>query len=194
LLPLKNTKYLHVLEPYYHPVRLDEVIESVWHLCSHEDVKQQKLEVFIYISEFNKEQQSEMEDDYSILEKKPETSDQFFYEMSVIKSNINNEILEAIEASAFDCRLYNQGHCVNFDKNNKSPYSYKPNMEEREKAPFEGKRIRIGQKDYIYKANEKNEKVLEIYDKESFLEGKPKQVGTLEENEDGDKVFKVLHK
>jgi hypothetical protein len=176
----------------------------VWHPCSHQnlDKKDQTCEVFVYLSEFSDEQREDMggENDLSFVNKKLETSDQLFYEISIIKSALHQKFAEAIKEAAFDCRLYNNGHCVNFDSatNKKLEFSYDPSYEKGEKTvEWEGKRVRIGEKDYIYKVNENikkddTTKKWLIYDKQSYIEGRPKQVGVLEEDEKGNQVFKII--
>jgi hypothetical protein len=49
---LKNTRYVHIVEPYWHMVRLNQVIGRARRLCSHQDLPEElrTVQVFLYIS------------------------------------------------------------------------------------------------------------------------------------------------
>ena len=55
---LKNTRYVHVVEPYWHPVRMEQVIGRARRICSHKDLDEQyqTVEVFVYLMTFTREQ------------------------------------------------------------------------------------------------------------------------------------------
>ena len=48
---LKNTRFVHIIEPYWHPVRTDQVIGRARRICSHQDLPEEfkTVEVFIYL-------------------------------------------------------------------------------------------------------------------------------------------------
>jgi hypothetical protein len=95
---------------------------------------------------------------------------------------------------------------VNFGDPSKEKFSYIPNFEDQQnditlrtnkrRIEWEGFPIRIGDKDYVYRRMNKN--LMNIYDLVSYEEAlrvegvQPVQVGTLETNEKGQKVFKSL--
>ena len=49
---LKNTRYVHIMEPYWHMVRLNQVIGRARRLCSHQDLPEElrTVQVFLYIA------------------------------------------------------------------------------------------------------------------------------------------------
>ena len=51
---LKNTRFVHIIEPYWHPVRTDQVIGRARRICSHQDLPEElkTVEVFIYLMTF----------------------------------------------------------------------------------------------------------------------------------------------
>ena len=51
---LKNTRYVHIMEPYWHPVRTDQVIGRARRICSHKDLPMElwTVEVFMYLMKF----------------------------------------------------------------------------------------------------------------------------------------------
>ena len=48
---LKNVRYVHLTEPYWHPVRLEQVIGRARRICSHKDLPEdlQTVKVFLYL-------------------------------------------------------------------------------------------------------------------------------------------------
>ena len=52
---LKNVRFVHIVEPYWHPVRKQQVIGRARRICSHKNLpkKWQTVQVFIYISVFS---------------------------------------------------------------------------------------------------------------------------------------------
>jgi len=219
---LKNTRYVHIMEPYWHPVRSEQVIGRARRICSHKNLpdKLQTVEVFVYLMTFTATQLKNDEaielkrKDTSKISNVPLTSDEYLYEISEIKAKLNAQLINSIKESAFDCYLYSNipgskgtgVQCVNFGDPSKEKFSYIPNFEDQQnditlrtnkrRIEWEGFPIRIGDKDYVYRRMNKN--LMNIYDLASYEEAlrvegvQPVQVGTLETNEKGQKVFKSL--
>ena len=212
---LRNTRYVHIVEPYWHPVRSEQVIGRARRICSHKDLPKnlQTVEVFVYLMIFSPEQ---LKSDASIeLKRKdlsksiphvPLTSDQYLYEISEIKANITNQLTDIIKESAFDCFIYGNGKCVNFAEPTNAKFSYVPDYSEQQsditvktnvqKIEWVGKSITINGVEYIYKRV--SPKKLNIYDKNSYLEAiqnpgvNPVLIGTYEINDRGEQVFKSI--
>ena len=212
---LRNTRYVHIMEPYWHPVRLEQVIGRARRICSHEGLpkKLQTVEVFVYLMIFSPEQ---LKSDDAIELKRhdlsksiphvPLTSDQFLYEISEIKANLTSQLTNIIKESAFDCYIYSNGKCVNFSNPSDNKFSYVPDYSQQEndttaqsnKIAIEwvGNPITIGDVEYV--SRRVSDKMLYIYDKNSYLQAMtnpeiiPLQIGTLEINEKGQKVFKTI--
>ena len=55
---LRNTRYVHIMEPYWHPVRTEQVIGRARRICSHQGLPKalQTVEVFVYLMTFTDEQ------------------------------------------------------------------------------------------------------------------------------------------
>ena len=212
---LRNTRYVHIMEPYWHPVRSEQVIGRARRICSHKalPLALQTVEVFVYLMIFTPEQLKS--DDAIELKRKdlskaephvPMTSDQYLYEISEIKANLTAQLTEAVKESSFDCYIYSNGKCVNFGDPTKDKFSYVPDYSEqqndttvqanKEMIQWTGKPIRLNGVEYVYRRISK--KVLNIYDKHSYEAALqdptiiPLQIGTLEKNEAGEDVFKQL--
>jgi hypothetical protein len=58
---LKNTRYVHIMEPYWHMVRLDQVIGRAKRICSHQDLPEdmRTVQVFVYIATLTKQQKTD---------------------------------------------------------------------------------------------------------------------------------------
>jgi hypothetical protein len=205
---LRNTRYVHIMEPYWHPVRTDQVIGRARRICSHAKlpIALQTVEVFIYLMELTKEQLDSKDaielkrKDLSKIAKVPVTTDQLLYEISEIKAKLSNQLINAIKASSFDCNLYSNGDCVNFGETNNTDYSYVPDylkqqndntsMANKNKITWTGYPITISGKDYVYR--EMGNNVKNLYDKAKYLQGVAVLKGTLETNERGQVVFKQV--
>ena len=211
---LRNTRFVHIMEPYWHPVRSEQVIGRARRICSHKNLPPalQTVDVFVYLMIFSAEQ---LESDNSIelkkhdlskIDKLPVTSDQLLFEISEIKGNLTRQLTESIKESSFDCQLYSNGKCVNFGEPNVSKFSYFPDytkegddnsykLNQTQKITWKGKPITINGVEYVYKRI--NENLLNLYDKDSFTTAlknpnvEPLLIATLE-TIDGKRVFKPV--
>jgi hypothetical protein len=216
---LRNTRYVHITEPYWHPVRMEQVIGRARRICSHKDlpIELQSVEVFVYLMTFSKEQIDS--DDSTELKRKdlskraphiPLTSDEALYEISTIKEAINDQLTIAIKEAAIDCAVYSRSskeglNCVSFGEPNNTSYSYNPNMEldqsdmvaaiNKDKITWTAVPVTIyGIK---YAARKVKETLYNIYDLTSYQKaveagGDPILIGTLEVKPDGKKIFNTL--
>ena len=212
---LRNTRYVHIMEPYWHPVRMEQVIGRARRICSHKNLPRalQTVEVFVYLMILSEEQLKS--DDAIELKRKdlskgdpkvPVTSDQLLYEISEIKANLTLQLTDAIKESAFDCYIYSNGKCMNFGDPTNTKFSYVPDYTNQQndvtikvnkrKIEWEGKPITLNGTEYVYRRM--SQQLLNIYDKKSYLQALenpdmiPVQIGTLEINEKGQQVFKPL--
>ena len=212
---LRNTRYVHLMDPYWHPVRSEQVIGRARRICSHKDLPLalQTVEVFVYLMVFSEAQlksdeaiELKRKDLSKSVPKIPFTSDQYLFEISEIKANLTNQLTEAIKESAFDCYIYSNGKCVNFGDPSIDKFSYVPDYAEQQNdttvqankmaIEWKGKPVTINGVKYVYRRI--SDKVLNIYDLKSYEAALkdpsivPVQIGTYETNERGEKVFKQL--
>jgi hypothetical protein len=144
---LRNTRYVHIMEPYWHPVRVEQVIGRARRICSHQSLPKelQTVEVFIYIMTFTEKQ---LDSDFAIeLKLKdvsknppylPQTSDQKLFEISTIKEQLTSQLLKAVKESSIDCATYIQSNtkeglvCLSFGQPTVNDWSYNPNYSQDE--------------------------------------------------------------
>ena len=212
---LRNTRYVHIMEPYWHPVRTEQVIGRARRICSHKNLPRalQTVEVFVYLMVLSPEQLKS--DDAIELKRKdlsksepkvPVTSDQLLYEISEIKANLSMQLTDAIKESAFDCYIYSNGKCMNFGDPRNNKFSYVPDYANQQsdltvrankkQIEWEGKPITLNGTEYVYRRM--SPKKLNIYDKNSYLQALensevvPVLIGTLEINDKNEQVFRQL--
>ena len=184
---LRNTRYVHVVEPYWHPVRMEQVIGRARRICSHEDLPAElrTVDVFLYLMTFSEEQLTSDESielrlkDKGKLTERPLTSDEALYEISNIKSDINGNLLNAIKESAMDCSLHSRADakepivCYSFGRPSREKYAYYPALEREEKdvvakinvekITWKAKEVTISGKKYAYR-----KETGEVYDLDSY--------------------------
>ena len=124
---LKNTRFVHIVEPYWHMVRIDQVIGRARRICSHQELPEElrTVQVFLYLATFSEKQRTSEDNkeliirDVSKLNKNiPITTDETLFENSQIKDNINQQILKCVKQSSVDCSLYKKKGtvCYGYDK------------------------------------------------------------------------------
>ena len=189
---LKNTRYVHIMEPYWHPVRIEQVIGRARRICSHQNLPSElrTVNVFLYLMEFTDSQlegenarELKLNDGSKLNDAIPVSSDEALYEISTIKEEISKQILTAVKESSMDCAVYNKPgqkdsvKCFTFGKATPSSYSFKPSISNeesdtvtqvnKEKISWKAEEIKIPingvKKSFaLYKAR------LEVYDLESY--------------------------
>jgi hypothetical protein len=146
---LRNTRYVHIMEPYWHPVRTEQVIGRARRICSHKDlpIELQTVEVFIYIMTFTQAQldsegaielRIKSQDRSKIAPYPVQTSDEKLYEISTIKEKLSTQILMGIKEASIDCATYTKSNtkeglvCLAFGQPSASDFSYNPNISQDE--------------------------------------------------------------
>ncbi len=193
---LKNTRFVHITEPYWHPVRQDQVIGRARRICSHEDLPEhmQNVKVISYIMTFSDEQiksasvelRNKDKSKYDPNATRPLSTDEYLKQLSDRKKTINTKLLVALRETSMDCSLYsnsdkdNNVECYSFGtKVAPSSFAFTPNMDDEEKdekvealniqkEKVDYKRIKLDEVEYAMKT--KNGKLTyELYDYDSYL-------------------------
>jgi hypothetical protein len=144
---LRNTRFVHLVEPYWHMVRLEQVIGRARRYQSHIGLpkKYQNVKVFLYLASFSDEQIQLVNNTIGegelkatdLSKRKPYplfTTDQTLFEMAEIKVKIANEILNSVKSASVDCQLYHKSSdsysCYDFGNVTSNAFSYKPTIED----------------------------------------------------------------
>jgi len=213
---LRNTRYVHIMEPYWHPVRTEQVIGRARRICSHKNLPSelQNVEVFLYLMTFTPEQlKSEIANELRTkdLSKRapytPLTSDEKLFEISSIKEELTTGLLRGIKEASIDCSLHVKSSikekltCLSFGKPSTGSFSYRPSYYQeasdnvtnlnKQKLEWRGKEFTFNGKKMVLREGSK-----EVYDFESYMNAlerpglQPKLIGKLEKTKEG--KYKLL--
>jgi hypothetical protein len=145
---LRNVRWVHITEPYWQPVRIEQVIGRARRICSHNDLKDEKLRtvnVTLYIMTFTPQQ---LADDSSLqlrindVSKKNAqialSTDEALFEISSIKEEINHQLLLAIKEASIDCAIHRDAaskeklKCFSFGSVSSKKFAFSPAVENEE--------------------------------------------------------------
>jgi hypothetical protein len=116
---LRNTRYVHIMEPYWHKTRTDQVIGRARRIGSHESLPKElrTVQVFLYLSVFapshitgNQYKELMLNDVSKVDNKTPITTDEYLYELSLKKQILIDQFLLLMKQSAIDCNVYQSDH------------------------------------------------------------------------------------
>jgi hypothetical protein len=104
---LKNVRFVHITEPYWHPVRKNQVIGRARRICSHQDLPKElrTVDVYLYLMKFSESQLKDIPQKIEIADGN-KTSDETLNELSNKKENITESILHAVKESSIDCAIH----------------------------------------------------------------------------------------
>jgi len=206
---LKNTRFVHIVEPYWHMVRVDQVIGRARRICSHSKLPEElrTVKVFLYMATFNMEKlkasgnKTLMEKDVSKMNSKPVTTDESLFETAGIKNKINQQLLTYVKQSAFDCSTYagignNKLKCHTYGSIKSNAFSSYPSIEEdlhmkpeldTKEVKVKVKQITFGKKKYAY-----NEAKNELYAMENYEAAKANNAALLPVGRFNGKVIELF--
>ena len=207
---LSNVRYVHITEPYWHPVRIEQVIGRARRICSHTRLnpEDQTVKVFLYLMVFSEAQRTDqrsielrLKDLSKIDKKRPLTSDEALFEIANIKENINKEIIHNIKEASIDCNIHTRFdgkeklECFTFGSSNPNQFSYLPafSAEEQDKIADMNKKAEHTQAYSVvipgFGKCAVNRETDEVYDLDSYKKGKPVPIGHLKILDNGKKQF-----
>jgi len=132
---LMETRYVHIMEPFWHYVRTEQVIGRARRICSHKKLplEARTIEVFLYMMQFTTNQLIDaIEIKKYDLGKLPEnanrplTTDEQLYETGQIKERINSKLLMGMKEASIDCEVYTKNNAKEGIRCIKIPSSTKP--------------------------------------------------------------------
>jgi hypothetical protein len=105
---LSNVRQVHIMEPYWNYVRLDQVKGRAIRICSHMELppEERTVDVFTYVSKFSEAQiRGRAVDETLINFDDGETTDQSILKLMNAKKQLADSILNVMKSSAIDCEL-----------------------------------------------------------------------------------------
>uniref|UniRef100_A0A6C0JE54 Helicase ATP-binding domain-containing protein n=1 Tax=viral metagenome TaxID=1070528 RepID=A0A6C0JE54_9ZZZZ len=203
---LKNTRYVHIMEPYWHPVRMQQVIGRARRICSHQNLPEQlrTVDVFLYLMTFSEEQLSSdttielrLKDTSKLDKSIPITSDEALYEISNLKEEVTEKLLLAVKEAAIDCSLHSKAgsgeqlQCFTFGSVDPNNFSYNGSYADSDTDAVQQQNIQekeiknavdvtIDGIKYAYDPTSNA-----VYDYDSFIRKQPVQIGSLIKTDSG---------
>ena len=205
----KNVRQLYVVEPYWNPVRLDQVVGRAVRIGSHLELpeKDRNVEIYIYLAKATKKQLKNnvtMMNDFGGL-----TSDQVLFDIAERKRAIMNIMLGMMKESAIDCSLNLADNivtnpdlkCLNLgEARGRESYSSTPEIGDELKEKEQESRVQRVAKTFKtlqFRRGGKPIKVARLDDKiydfdlvESGLPGQP--IGRIIRNAEGKETIKLF--
>lgn len=141
---LRNTRFVHIMEPYWNPVRSEQVIGRARRICSHQNlpVELRTVQVFLYLMVLSEKQQenaskSLKHNDVSIIDNKTIfTTEQTLHEISMIKKQVNDQLLMSVKSTSIDCATFSKSNsangirCLIYDRPDKDEIAFHPNIDD----------------------------------------------------------------
>jgi hypothetical protein len=128
---LRNVRFVHIMEPYWNGVRVEQVIGRAQRICSHEDLPEDEktVQVFEYLSVFSTAQKEKLNKELKSTDS-GKTTDQALFDISKKKEQISRELLNAVKTTSIDCKVHKGTKCFEFlGTPDSSAFSYVPNIE-----------------------------------------------------------------
>ena len=113
-LNLENIRQVHVMEPYWHEIRIEQVIGRAIRFCSHKNLplNERYVDIYRYIS---------------VRSNNQITSDQEIDELAQSKLNLNNSFLDSLKEVAIDCKLFKNEINLSMDARKLSCFQFDNN-------------------------------------------------------------------
>jgi hypothetical protein len=139
---LFNTRFVHLIDPYWNNVRLEQVVGRARRICSHQSLplEKQTVTVFLYLAVLTEEQYMSSEmlrrfDTSKLDNTRYFTSDETLYEIACIKEHLNTKLLHAVKEASIDCATHVNSSgkenltCLSFGNlNDPTAFSYLPDI------------------------------------------------------------------
>lgn len=150
-LDLKNVRNVHITEPYWQPVLIQQVIGRAVRTNSHASLplNERNVRIFIYMStipknlyssinQINVRQDIARYNDGLNMKGEIITSDEALYITSERKKTITDELLNMIKDTAFDCNLTYADNkrqhkdivCMDYETKDRDEYLFTPNLDD----------------------------------------------------------------
>jgi hypothetical protein len=105
---LANVRQVHIMEPYWNYVRIDQVKGRAIRICSHMDLPpaERTVDVFTYVVKFSEKQiKDRIVDETLINFDEGKTTDQSIFELLNAKKHLADSVSDIMKTSAVDCEL-----------------------------------------------------------------------------------------
>jgi hypothetical protein len=129
---LLNTRQVHVMEPYWNNVRIQQVIGRAIRLCSHMNLpwEDRVVDIFTYKAVFTEDQKATKARNV-MMKDGGETTDEKILRIAIYKQQLADGLSEITQAAAIDCELHFHEHgavtrCMKYPSSGGPTFSYHP--------------------------------------------------------------------
>jgi hypothetical protein len=127
-----NTRQVHLMEPYWNNVRIQQVIGRAIRLCSHMNLPwdDRVVDIFTYVSVFTDDQKATKAKQV-MMSDRGKTTDENILDIAINKQKLADGLFEITQAAAIDCELHFHEHgavtqCVKYPKTGGPTFAYHP--------------------------------------------------------------------
>ena len=156
---LQNVRQVHIVEPYWNPVRTEQVKGRAVRVGSHLQLpeKDRNVEIYTYLATIKIE---DLKTDLTILDDKGGmTSDQVLFEISQKKLEVMNNFLRLIKETSIDCNINlnetrskdNYFECLSYGTASRDDYSFIPNVKKEHIDTERKRRVKVSAEEYVFK-------------------------------------------
>ena len=204
---LKNVRQVHLVEPYWNMIRMDQVIGRAARTGSHLALpkSERNIDVYKYLCSFSKEHQKERK-----IQKmdKGLTTDQVINNIAEKKASIMDSLLDILKKSAVDCHLHKKNHpdveCFSYPINIKNDELVIKNDIEKEELDYMKKqreeqvkldlnKIIIKDIEYMILYDKGDNKTGQLFDKDEYDKFETiKFVGLLLKNDKDEYILRLV--
>ena len=129
---LLNTRQVHVMEPYWNNVRIQQVIGRAIRLCSHMNLPwdDRVVDIFTYKAVFTEDQKA-TKARAVMMKDGGETTDEKILRIAIYKQQLADGLSEITQAAAIDCELHFHEHgsvtrCMKYPPSGGPTFAYHP--------------------------------------------------------------------
>ncbi len=182
---LRHVQYVHLMEPYWNPVRIDQVIGRARRICSHNTLpeKDRFVEVHLYLSMLpDKIDIPEGLKTDVLRDGNVGSTDEYLYLLAQQKRTLSADIMDCIRRSSIDCSLYGSG-CLSLPYEDEESMLFLPDIK-MDVTKDTDVQINIKKSESTYISTTNGERVLEFKSNEIvdgymplYPYGKSNQIG-----------------
>ena len=132
---LKNTRQVHILEPYWNKIRHDQVLGRAIRTCSHETLPkgEQNVSAFIYVATLDLK--SLKGKDFTVTKNDGGTTDEHIMGITERKAKIMDRFMSLMQSAATDCLFFNKNReraCQVYPLNTQLNHTFMNNIKDDE--------------------------------------------------------------
>jgi len=135
---LKRVQHVHIMEPYWNPIRIDQVVGRARRICSHSKLpkEEQYVNVYKYIMSLPADKKEGYEDFFR-QDPQPVTTDEYLMKLSYYKDELIHKFQSYIQDSSIDCFLHKKTcFSIPVENPNSLLINYNSNIEKDKSLPI----------------------------------------------------------